>query len=111
MQPGLHITHGPALAVPDVVVRVTHRMMEVTSAPVQAKQENMDNVVADKRCKEESLVLRITPGPTLAISADIVPPVGTMLEATAVPAAAQPDNDYLTGFRVCAHTFIYVYET
>ena len=92
MQPGLQITHGPALVIPDAVIRATHRMMEVTAAPVQAKQENMDNAVPDKRCKGESLVLRITHGPILAIPPDIVPAVRTMLEATAAPAAAQQDD-------------------
>ena len=52
-------------------------------------EEQMDNAVADKRCKGESLVLRITHGPTLAIAADIVPAVHTMWAATAAPAAAQ----------------------
>jgi hypothetical protein len=70
----------------------THTMMEVTTAPVPAKQEQMDNVVADKRCKGESLVLRITHGPTLTVAADIVPAVPTMLAATAAPASAQQDN-------------------
>ena len=59
MQPGLQITHGPALVIPDAVIRATHTMMEVTAAPVPAKQEQMDNAVPDKRCKGESLVLRI----------------------------------------------------
>ena len=92
MQPGLQITHGPALVIPDAVIRATHSMMEVTAAPVQAKQENMDNAVPDKRCKGESLGLRSTHGPILAIPPDIVPAVRMMLEATAAPAAAQQDD-------------------
>ncbi len=92
MQPGLQIAHGPALDIPDPVIRATHTMMEVTPAPVPTKKEQMDNVVADKRSKGESLVLRITHGPTLTVAADIVPVVPTMLGATTTPAAAQQDN-------------------
>ena len=89
VQLGLQIAHGPVLDIPDAVIRATHTMMEVTGAPVPAKQEQMDNAVADKRWKGESLVLRITHGPTLAIAADIVPSVPTMMAATAAPATAQ----------------------
>ena len=92
MQPGVQIAHGPALDIPDEVIRVAHTMMQVTAAPVPAKQEQMDNVVADKRCKGKSLVLRITHGPTLTVADDIVPAVPMMLAATAAPAAAQQDN-------------------
>jgi len=91
MQPGVQIAHGPALDIPDEVIRVAHTMMQVTAAPVPAKQEQMDNVVADKRCKGKSLVLRITHGPTLTVADDIVPAVPTMLGVKFTP-ALQLDN-------------------
>ena len=79
-------------ALPSVIGEDTIRAAQLAHAhdnpPVQATQEKMDNAVPDKRCTGDSLVLRITHAPILAIPSDIVPAVRTMLEAT----AAQQDD-------------------
>ena len=88
--PAVHALQPQAL--PSVIGEDTIRAAQLAHAhdnpPVQATQEKMDNAVPDKRCTGDSLVLRITHAPILAIPSDIVPAVRTMLEAT----AAQQDD-------------------